>query len=171
MNSWDSTHHSCLIPQGTKERCFQDDWLKWEVWPVGGKTVQQSSSSVPLIWSEFVSTHATKRGQGCGGNNNYSCISWFINMPLNDCGYEMAFPFVGLSLCHCQNNLRAECNPRMWLSALSGAQPTEMVIHSSAWRTPVSVWDCKTVSWSSRWNFSEGFSRVILIMFFSSFGV
>lgn len=26
-NSWGSAYHSCLIPQGTKGRCFQDDWL------------------------------------------------------------------------------------------------------------------------------------------------
>lgn len=127
--------------------------------------------SVPLIRSEFNSTHATKRGQGCGGNNSYGCISRFISMPLNDRGHEMAFLYVGLSLCQGLNNLWPERNPRMWLSALSRAQPTEMVMHSSAWRTPVSVWDCKTVSWSSRWNFSEGFSRVILILCFSSFGV
>lgn len=31
MNSWGSTYQSCLIPQGMEGRCFQDDWLMWEV--------------------------------------------------------------------------------------------------------------------------------------------
>lgn len=60
-----STQHSCLISPGTEGRCFQGDWLKREVWSVGGNV----PSAVEFIIcafdpSEFRSTHVTKKGDG-----------------------------------------------------------------------------------------------------------
>lgn len=71
MNSWGSTYRSCLIPQGTKGRCFRDDWLMGEVglWWVN---TQCNRDLHKCLWYQGIKFQPCRK-EG-GGWQQFSCI-------------------------------------------------------------------------------------------------